>query len=96
MSKVQSEAVLENNMIRSLVDLGYQQVTIKDEESLLENFREQVYLHNKERLNNIPLSNSEFDRLLISLGGKGIFNSAYNLRQLQTITRDDGKIAALL
>ena len=96
MSKVQSEAVLENNMIRSLVDLGYQQVTIKDEDALLENFREQVYLHNKERLNNIPLSNSEFDRLLISLGGKGIFNSAYNLRQLQTITRDDGKIAALL
>jgi len=33
MSKVQSEAVLENNMIRSLVDLGYQQVTIKDEDA---------------------------------------------------------------
>ncbi len=51
-----------------------------------------MFQHNKERLNNKPLSNSEFDRLLISLGGKGVFNSAYNLRQLQTIFRDNGDV----
>lgn len=92
MSYVQSEAELENNMIKTLVDLGYERVIINDEQALLDNFRNQIFLHNQDRLNNKPLSNSEFDRLLISLGGKGIFNSAYNLRQLQTITRDDGKI----
>ena len=92
MSYVQSEAELENNMIKALVSLGYERVVISDEQALLDNFREQISLHNRERLNNKPLSNSEFDRLLISLGGKGIFNSAYNLRQLQTITWDDGEI----
>jgi type I restriction enzyme R subunit len=92
MIKVQSEAVLESNMIKTLVDLGYKQVTITNEEELESNFRNQINLHNTNRLNNEPLSDSEFDRLLISLRGKGIFNSAYNLRQLQTITRDDGSI----
>jgi type I restriction enzyme R subunit len=91
MTYLQSEAVLENSMIQTLVDLGYEKVTISKEEELLANFKKQISLHNlTKHLKNKPLSQSEFDRLLISLEGKGVFNSAYNLRQLQPLTRDDG------
>jgi len=90
MTYLQSEAVLENSMIQTLVDLGYEKVTISKEEELLANFKKQISAHNlTKHLNNKPLSQSEFDRLLISLEGKGVFNSAYNLRQLQPLTRDD-------
>jgi type I restriction enzyme, R subunit len=88
---VQSEAALENSVVQTLQDLSYEKVLIADETALLENFKKQITLHNLEKhLKNIPLTNSEFERLLISLGGKGVFNSSYNLRQLQPLTRDDG------
>ena len=91
MNYIQSEFELENQMIKTMIDLGYSKVNIPDEKSLLSNLRIQIDTHNlKKHLNNKPLSNQEFDRLLIQLGGKGIFQSAYNLRQLQTIERDDG------
>lgn len=78
-------------MIQTLVDLGYEKVSISKEEDLLSNFKKQISTHNlTKHLNNKPLTNREFDRLLISLQGKGVFNSAYNLRQLQPLTRDDG------
>jgi type I restriction enzyme R subunit len=88
---VQSEAALENSVVQTLQDLSYEKVLIADETALLENFKKQITLHNLEKhLKNIPLTNSEFERLLISLGGKGVFNSSFNLRQLQPLTRDDG------
>lgn len=91
MNYVQSEAALENSVVQTLQDLSYEKVLIADETALLENFKKQITLHNLEKhLKNIPLTNSEFERLLISLGGKGVFNSSYNLRQLQPLTRDDG------
>jgi type I restriction enzyme R subunit len=92
MSPTQSEAILEQNMIKTLLGLNYRLVSIPDERSLLYNFREEIFLHNKDRLDNKPLSDAEFERLLNELGGKGVFKSAYNLRQLQTITRDDGEV----
>jgi type I restriction enzyme R subunit len=92
MSKTQSEAVLEKNMIKILQGLNYRLVSIPDEKALLSNFRNEIFLHNIERLNNTPMTDSEFERLLNALGGKGVYKSAYNLRQLQTITRDDGEV----
>lgn len=91
MNYIQSEAVLENSMVQTLLDLGYEKISIPDEDALLANFKNQISLHNLHKhLNNTPLTDSEFERLMISLGGKGVFNSAYNLRQLQPLTRDDG------
>lgn len=87
MNYIQSEAVLESSMIQTLLDLGYEQVSIPDEQPLLINFGNQISLHNLQKnLKNTPFTDSEFERLMISLGGKSVFNSAYNLRQLQTIT----------
>lgn len=91
MNYIQSEAVLENSMVQTLLDLGYEKISIPDEDTLLANFKNQISLHNLHKhLNSTPLTDSEFERLMISLGGKGVFNSAYNLRQLQPLTRDDG------
>jgi type I restriction enzyme R subunit len=88
---IQSEAELEKQMIQTMVDLGYSKVDIPDEHALKENLRKQIDAHNlKKHLSNFPLSDREFERLLNSLEGKGVFNSAYNLRQLQNIERDDG------
>jgi type I restriction enzyme, R subunit len=47
MSK-QSEAVLEENLIRQLSgELGYEKVIIKDESDLLSNLKSQLEKHNK-------------------------------------------------
>ena len=87
----ESEARLEYNLIEQLIKQGYEKVSINNEQDLLDNFRKQVNKFNLKRLDNKELSNKEFDRLVTTISGKGVFNSAKELRQLQTITRDNGK-----
>ena len=55
----QSEAQLENALIKQLADQGYEYAKIKDEAALLDNLRLQL-----EELNDIRLSDSEWARLL--------------------------------
>ena len=55
----QSEAQLENALIKQLADQGYEYAKIKDEAALLENLRQQL-----QALNDITLSDSEWARLL--------------------------------
>lgn len=92
MEVYESEARLENRMIDQLVKQGYEQVQIDDVNSLEENFREQVNKHNKIELKGKDLSDKEFERLMVKISGKGVFQSAKELRQKQDIQRDDGKI----
>ena len=68
MSK-QSEAVLEENLIRQLSgELGYEKVIIKDESDLLANLKSQLEIHNK-----ITITQSEFGRVLNHLSGGSVF-----------------------
>ena len=90
MGVYESEARLENRMIEQLVKQGYEQVQINDVNSLEKNFREQVNKHNKNELKNKPLSDKEFEKLLLKIYGKGVFTCANELRQKQVIERDDG------
>ena len=92
MGVYESEARLENRMIDQLVKQGYEQVQIDDVNSLEENFREQVNKHNKIELKGKDLSDKEFERLMVKISGKGVFQSAKELRQKQDIQRDDGTI----
>ncbi|WP_081783534.1 type I restriction endonuclease subunit R [Xylanibacter brevis] len=55
----QSEAQLENALIKQLADQGYEYAKIKDEAALLENLRQQL-----QTLNGIRLSDNEWARLL--------------------------------
>ena len=93
MGVYESEAKLEEKLIDQLVKQGYKKVQIDTVEDLERNFREKINEHNKFRLEEKPLSDKEFERLMIKISGKGIFQSAKELRQLQDIQRDDGTIA---
>lgn len=88
-TKTQSEAQLENEMIAQLVKQGFERVSIPSVEELHINFRKEINRLNKERLNGQPLSDKEFDRLLLKIEGKSVFESAKILRQKETISRDD-------
>ena len=85
----QSEAKLEEKLMSQLVDMGYQKIIIEDEEALHTNFRKIVNRRNIERLNGVELSDKEFERLLLMINGKSIFESAKILRDKHVLTRDD-------
>lgn len=93
MGVYESESRLEEKLINQLIKQGYRKVQIDTVKDLERNFREQINEHNKFRLEEKPLSDKEFERLMIKISGKGVFQSAKELRQLQDIQRDDGTIA---
>ncbi|MDO4996950.1 MAG: type I restriction endonuclease subunit R [Bacilli bacterium] len=92
MGQYESESKLEDRMIDQLRKQGYQYVEINDVTELERNFREQVNLHNRGELKFKDLSDKEFERLMVKISGKGVFQSAKELRQKQDIQRDDGSI----
>ena len=55
----QPEQILENNLIKQLVGIGYKAVKIDDEADLLINFKRQLEIHNK-----LALSDQEFSQVL--------------------------------
>ena len=85
----QSEAELENQLIKQLNEQGYKTVAIKDYDGLLANFREQFYQFNREKLRDVPLSDKEWDRLLNYMLGRSVFESAKVLRDKYVLERDD-------
>ncbi|WP_297638014.1 type I restriction endonuclease subunit R [uncultured Clostridium sp.] len=87
----QPEWELENLMIEQLIGQGFEKIKIKDEESLINNFRHQLFLQNKEKLNDIPFTDKEFEKIMLYIGGKGVFDSAKILRDKYTLVRDNGK-----
>ena len=93
MANYESEAKLEDRMIDQLRRQGYNYVEINDVDELEANFRKQIYLHNKVELKGKNLSDKEFEKLMIKISGKSIFQSAKELRQKQDIVRDDGTVA---
>ncbi len=86
----QSEAALETNLHKQLVNQGYQAVKIADYDALLTNFKQQLNIFNKHKLNGQPLSDIEFKRILTLIEGKSIFDSAKILRDKVLIEREDG------
>lgn len=88
-SRTQTEAQLENEMIAQLAGIGYEKVAIPDIKTLQQNFRQQLSRLNEENLNGTLLSNKEFERLLLKIEGKSVYESAKILRDKQIITRDD-------
>lgn len=88
-SRTQTEAQLENEMIAQLAGIGYEKVAIPDIKTLQQNFRQQISRLNEENLNGTPLSDKEFERLLLKIEGKSVYESAKLLRIKQHISRDD-------
>ncbi len=84
MSK-QSEAVLEENLVKQLVALEYEKVSIKDDAALEENLKTQLEKHN-----NFTMSQSEFKKVLNHLSKGSIFEKAKILRDKFVLPLDDG------
>ncbi|WP_331527107.1 type I restriction endonuclease subunit R [Blautia sp.] len=86
----QSEAELENQLIKQLINQDYVSVQINNYDQLLENFRIQFAEFNKDKLGDNPLSDKEWDRLLNYMLGRTVFESAKVLRDKYVLERDDG------
>ena len=86
----QTEQELEQLLIKQLQEEGYSRVRIDDEEQLKANFREQLNLFNKNKLNGVELTDKEFNRILIHLEGKSIFTSSKLFRDKFILEREDG------
>jgi type I restriction enzyme R subunit len=81
----QSEAVLEQNLVKQLVGLGYEKVLIKDEKDLLSNLKSQLEKHNK-----TSISETEFTRIVNHLSKGNVFEKAKILRDRFPLLKDSG------
>ena len=86
----QSEAELEKDFIRRLVELGYEYLTIHKEDDLIVNLRSQI-----ERLNGYTFTESEWKRFFteyIANANEGIAEKTKTIQEdsVKNLKRDDG------
>ena len=81
----QAEAILENNLIKQLVGLGYVSVQIHDVEALLSNLKTQLEAFNKTKF-----TAKEFDAILNHLAKGSVFEKAKTLRDRFVLNKEDG------
>jgi len=81
----QSEAQLENNLIKQLQGLGYASVRIQDGDALVANLKSQLELFNQ-----TSFSTKEFDAVLNHLAKGNVFEKAKTLRDRFQLTKEDG------
>jgi hypothetical protein len=86
----QAEAELEKNLVARLTGLGYEAVTIGDQQGLLANLKAQLEKHNK-----VQLSIAEFKKVVNHLTKGNVFDKAKTLRDRFQLTRDDGSVLYL-
>ncbi|HEY5591942.1 MAG TPA: type I restriction endonuclease subunit R [Paludibacter sp.] len=81
----QSEAILEEQLVTQLQQLGFKYALINSEKDLMLNLKSQL-----EKQNNILFSTNEFEKVLNILSKGSVFEKAKTLRQKQHILRDNG------
>lgn len=90
---IQSEAALEEGLIKALQNMSYEYVQIDEETNLHTNFKRQLEIHNSKALAEVgrsELTDKEFERVLIHLEGGTRFEKAKKLRNLLALDLDDG------
>ena len=85
----QSEARLEEQLIKQLCDQDYKEVTIRDYDELRENFKSQFQEFNKDKLGGKPISEKEWERIFNYIEGKSVFECGQVLRDKYVLERDD-------
>ena len=81
----QSEATLENNLIKQLIGLKYSAVKIQDGEALVSNLKSQL-----EVFNETTFTTKEFDAVLNHLAKGNVFEKAKTLRDRFQLDKEDG------
>ena len=84
----QSEASLEEELIKQLEGQDFEYVNVKNMSDLEKNLKEQL-----EILNKTEFSEKEFNRILLHLDRGSIFDKALRLRDHFELTRDDNTIS---
>jgi len=82
----ESEAVLEQNLVNQLEELGYTKVAIKGEADLIANLKAQLEKHNS-----CSLSEREFKQVLHQLSKGNIYQKATTLRQKMVYRKENGE-----
>ena len=82
----QSEAILENNLIKQLIGLGYELAQIQDGDVFVNNLKNQL-----EAFNKTTFTIKEFDAILNHLAKGNVFEKAKTLRDRFQLTKEDGK-----
>ena len=89
----QSEAALEQGLIKALQDMSYEYVKISEETNLHANFKAQLEKHNRKELAKFGrehFTETEFEHILIFLEGGSRFEKAKKLRDLYPLDTEDG------
>jgi type I restriction enzyme R subunit len=90
---IQSEAALEAGLIATLQQMDYEYVQITEEGNLQANFKRQLEIHNRKRLEEhgrTEFTDEEFEKILIYLEGGTRFEKAKKLRDLYPLDTTDG------
>lgn len=90
----QSEEALENGLIKTLQEMNYEYISIKEEENLYANFKKQLEKHNRKELalhKRKYFTKKEFDKICIYLEGGTRFEKAKKLRDLYPLETEDGE-----
>ena len=94
-----SEYEVETKFIDRLESIGYEYVELKNYNDVIDNFREQLTRFNeakiKEAKGSAALSDAEFERVLIYLDNKSVYESAKILRDKYVLSLDNGKTVYL-
>lgn len=88
-NKKQSEYTLENLLIKDLEEKHYERIYIKGIAELELNFRKQLNKFNEDKLENKPITDKEFERILLDINDKSVHQSAKILRDKILLIRDD-------
>ena len=80
----QSEAILEENLLKQLELQEYERVVINDDTALEQNLKSQLELHNK-----TTITDNEFKKILNHLKKGSIFEKAKILRDKFVLVKDD-------
>ena len=95
MSKVQSEYDVEIKFIERLESIGYEYIELKNYDDVLENFRNKLAEFNSKKLleakGEASLSDSEFNRVMLHVDNKSVYESAKILRDKYVLNLDNGK-----
>lgn len=95
MPRVQSEYEIEELFIERLCEIGYDYIDLKNYDGVLENFKKQIALFNKEKLiekkGTADLSDSEFSRLLTYMDNHTVYESAKILRDQHVLLLDNNE-----
>ena len=94
-----SEYDVESKFIDRLESIGFQYVDLKNYDDVLINLRKQLAIFNAPKLmetkETAVFSDAEFDRILIHLDNKSVYESAKLLRDKYVLTLDNGKTVYL-